>query len=524
LDPEKVKIIQPERNLEQSLFTGEKTALLFLEAVQTGDIVEFACTVRGANPSGGSKMSGGVLVREYEPVERLATRLLWPRDRRIYFKNHGTDAQPVIVRKDDLTAFTWDFKKAPEVQREEPLPPGYNPLPWVQWSEYQEWSQVSQWEMTIFTNGTALSPELARQIKEWRRLPGAEAQVRAVLRFLQEEVRYQGIETGAEAYTPANPSLVFARRFGDCKDKTMLCVAILRALGIDANPVLVSTEWRQHIQDWQPTPSAFDHAIVQVSVDSQTYWLDPTAGYQRGPLAARSWPNYGRGLVLLPRTGGLAVIPECPVQPKTTVLEYAVLRALGQPSDFKVVTIADGADAEALRRRFSTTERSAIADEDLNAFATLYPGIVRAAPLEYSDDEKANEVVVAEYYQIANIWNPVPTGPGYVCRFYSYNVDRAVQKPTVSFRSMPLGLSHPGHEVFRAEIALPPFVNVDPGSWAINNPAFHFHKTVISSARKVLLEQEYDSLSDAVPVEGMAGYLEQLDQVFSLLGYSIFSY
>lgn len=326
LDPEKVKIIQPERNLEQSLFTGEKTALLFLEAVQTGDIVEFACTVRGANPSGGAKMSGGVLVREYEPVERLATRLLWPRDRRIYFKNHGTDAQPLIARKDDLRAYTWDFKKAPEVQREEPLPPGYNPLPWVQWSEYQEWSQVSQWEMTIFTNGTALSPELARQIKEWRRLPGAEAQVRAVLRFLQEEVRYQGIETGAE------------------------------------------------------------------------------------------------------------------------------------------------------------------------------------------------------YYQIANIWNPVPTGPGYVCRFYSYNVDRAVQKPTVSFRSMPLGLSHPGHEVFRAEIALPPFVNVDPGSWAINNPAFHFHKTVISSARKVLLEQEYDSLSDAVPVEGMAGYLEQLDQVFSLLGYSIFSY
>ena len=46
----------------------------------------------------------------------------------------------------------------------------------------------------------------------------------------------------------------------------MLCVAILRALGIEANPVLVSTDLRQTIQDWQPTPTVFDHAIVQVSV------------------------------------------------------------------------------------------------------------------------------------------------------------------------------------------------------------------------------------------------------------------
>ena len=524
LDLEKVKVIQPERDLGRYLFTGGKTALLLLDDVRAGDVVDYAFTLHGDNPAAGAKMSGGAAVREHEPVEHLATRLLWPPDRHLYFKNHGTDAKPFVVKRNDLTEYTWDYKKTPGLRREDPMPAGYNPLPWVQWSECQKWSEVSQWELAIFTNATPLSPELARQIKEWRRLPGAEERVLAVLRFLQDEVRYQGIETGAEAFTPADPSLVFARRFGDCKDKTMLCAAILRALGIEANPVLVSTEWRQTIQDWQPTAAVFDHAIVQVSVDKQNYWLDPTAGFERGPLAARSWPNYGRGLVLHPKTTGLAVIPECPVQPKTTVLEYALVRILGLPTDLKVVTIADGADADALRRRFSTTEPSVIASDGLNAFAALYPGIVRVAPLEYTDDEKANQVVVTDYYQIEKMWSPLPAGPGYVCRFYSYNIDRAVRKPLVSFRSMPLGLNYPEHQVFRAEITLPLSIPVEPGRWAINNPAFHFHKVVVRSGGKVLVEHEYDALAETVPVEAMPGYLLQLDQVSDLLGYPLFSY
>ncbi len=524
LDLANVKVIEPERALDEFLFTGEKTALLLLDDVRAGDIVDFAFTIRGNDPAGGAKLSGAVPVREYEPVEHLVSRLLWPAGRHLYLKNHGTDTKPSVIKNNDLTEFLWDYRRVPGLPREDSLPAWYDPLPWVQWSEYQKWSEVSQWELTIFTNSTPLSPDLARQIKEWKRLPAAEDRVLAVLRFVQDEVRYQGIETGAEAFTPADPSLVFARRFGDCKDKTMLCVTILRGLGIDASPVLVSTTHRKTIEDWQPTADVFDHAIVQVTVDNEVYWLDPTAGFERGRLAARSWPNFGRGLVVDPKTIGLTVIRECPVQPRTTVLEYAVVRILSLPTDLKVITIADGADADVLRRRLATTEKAVMANENLNAFAALYPGITRAAPLEFTDDQMANEIVVTDSYQIANMWSPLPTGPGYLCRFYSYNVDRAVKKPLVSFRSMPLGLQYPSHQVFRAEITLPLSVPIEPARWAINNPAFHFHKTVVRSGGKILLEQEYDALKDMVPVDELPAYLSQLDQVSDLLDYALFSY
>lgn len=524
LDLESLSVSQRARDPDRFLFTGGKTALLLLDDVRPGDVVEYACTIRGEDPAGGGKMSGAVLLRHYEPVERLATRLIWPRERHLYLKNHGTDAKPAAARKDDLTVYTWDYKKVPGLRLEDSLPAGYEPLPWVQWGEFSKWSEVNQWALTLFTNALPPSPDLTRQIKAWKSLPGAEERTLAVLRFVQDEVGYHGVDTDAETCQAADPSLVFARRFGDCTDKTLLCVTLLRALGIEANPVLVSADLGQTIQDWLPATTVFDHAIVQALVDGQSYWLDPTAGFQRGPLAARSWPNYGRGLVVRPKTTALAVIPECPVQPGTTVLESVFLRFLGQPADLKVVTIADGADAEMMRKRFSTPDRAAIATEDLNAFAALYPGIVRAAPREYSDNERANEVVVTDYYQIANIWTTVAAGPGYVCWFYSYNVDRAVRKPAGPARSRPLALRYPEHQVFRLEFTVPLSFRLEPGRWAIDNPAFHFHKTVAVTPGKVMVEHEYDALADRVPAEAMPGYLRQLDQVSGLLGHAFYSY
>ena len=113
LDLDRVTLNQPERDPDRFLFTGGKTAMLLLEDARPGDIVEYACTIRGEDPAGGGKMSGAVLLRHYEPVEHLATRLLWPRERRLYLKNHGTDTKPTAVRKDDLTEYTWDYKKVP---------------------------------------------------------------------------------------------------------------------------------------------------------------------------------------------------------------------------------------------------------------------------------------------------------------------------------------------------------------------------------------------------------------------------
>ena len=46
---------------------------------------------------------------------------------------------------------------------------------------------------------------------------------------------------------PSAPDAVYARRWGDCKEKALLMVTMLRALGIEASPALVNTERRDDI-------------------------------------------------------------------------------------------------------------------------------------------------------------------------------------------------------------------------------------------------------------------------------------
>ncbi|MFX8207373.1 transglutaminase domain-containing protein, partial [Acinetobacter baumannii] len=84
-----------------------------------------------------------------------------------------------------------------------------------------------------------------------------EARLLAALRFVQREVRYLGIEMGANSHAPHPPETVLPRRYGDCKDKTLLTLTLLGRLGIPASPALVHTTERQAAAERLPTPWAF---------------------------------------------------------------------------------------------------------------------------------------------------------------------------------------------------------------------------------------------------------------------------
>ena len=81
---------------------------------------------------------------------------------------------------------------------------------------------------------------------------------------LHREVRYTGVEFGAARLIPEFPSETLRRRFGDCKDKSTLLVAALRASGIEAYLALLSAGDDQDVSPDLPGLGMFDHAIVYV--------------------------------------------------------------------------------------------------------------------------------------------------------------------------------------------------------------------------------------------------------------------
>lgn len=91
-------------------------------------------------------------------------------------------------------------------------------------------------------------------------------------------------ESEAPGYEPHDVSLTFDNRYGVCRDKAALLVAMLRMAGIDAWPVLINVGPRKDPQVPQPY---FNHAIVAAdSGDPADPYLlmDPTSETTRSLL------------------------------------------------------------------------------------------------------------------------------------------------------------------------------------------------------------------------------------------------
>ena len=521
LDTNQVEVVQRETDLDEAMLNGEKSAILVLDDVRVGDVIDYAYSIKGDNPVFSSHFSAAVPVALQEPADRLLTRVLWPRQKGLYSMGHGCSVQPETVAGKDTIECTWDFRDVPAVPIEDSLPDWFDPEQWVQLSDSKTWAQVNQWALKLFESAdtSALSPELSAKIAEWKQIPNHEQRIMAVLQFVQDQVRYFGIEIGVGSVKPADPSTVFSRRFGDCKDKSLLFVTILRALGIDAYPVLVNSTVGRDIGNWQPSPGAFDHCIAQVLCDGQIYWLDPTMNYQRGPLAAHYIPDYGYGLVISPWTAGLAAIPQTTGLPETTTTEYFRLGLVNQPASLKVVTVAMGRDADVLRALFATTRQSDIEKLYARAYSDTYPEIKMTSPIDVQDDEDLDRFQTTQFYSIDNAWTRPEKGVRKVeCEFYPTAIADLLKKPVDTDRRLPLGINFPEHQILRTEVTMPIAWPEGRDEKTITDPAFTFRKLYQAAGNKVVMEYEYQALADSVAPDGCSDFFQRIDQCSQLLG------
>lgn len=102
---------------------------------------------------------------------------------------------------------------------------------------------------------------------------------------MQKQVRYLFLGMDGGGYRPATAETTWARRFGDCKAKTALLLALLQALDIEARPVLVQTGPSDGLETRLPRMGAFNHVLVEARLGGKPIWpLSPTWN-----SAARSW-------------------------------------------------------------------------------------------------------------------------------------------------------------------------------------------------------------------------------------------
>jgi transglutaminase-like putative cysteine protease len=519
----RINTIQRESELEDHIVDGQLTVNIILEDVRVGDIVDYSYTSSYADPAGDPRASGRFSAQWSTPVRYLRIRLLYPEARAVQIKDTSTGPKPQVVTTNGWTEHRWERRDLPAIRAESQRPDWHLRYPRIEFSEFADWGALRDWALPKYALDRKPSAALAELIAEVRAQPAVPARIMKAVGFVQEEVRYTGIEIGERAYQPAPPSDVLARRYGDCKDKTLLLVELLRASGIDAAPALVSTDIHRAVTDRLPAPGVFDHVIARVRDGEATYWIDATATGQSASLETLVQADFGMALVLAPDSNELEPMPKPNVsRPEYDVLEVFDLgKGVEQPGVLQVVTRYRGANADSMRRRMRSKTIPELTEEYLDYYHGRYPSVRSDKPIELEDDRVANEFVVRERYWIDEPFELLEKSRKREFNVEAYAIEDYVKKPDHPRRTSPLALEFPLNVRHRIDIKLPEEWPIDASTDKITGPGFRYVSSVDYKARTLKLDYKFQTTADHVPVAQLAQYLTKIEQVSDDLYYSI---
>ncbi len=507
LKPSEVKIIQQEEELDQQLYNGTLSALIFLSDLRIGDLVDYAYTVSGDNPVLGGRFVDSFYLADGQPIEKLHLRLVWPSHRQFVIWKENTDTEPSISTSTRETEYSWELSNVPAIEDEDGTPDWLYRYPTVNFTEFQSWQEVVEWGLSLYKS-SRLPDEMTSKVAHWRNaLPSQPEQLIAALRFVQDEIRYLGIDLGEYSHKPNPPAKVLARRFGDCKDKSLLLATILQNLDIDAAPALVDTMRGRTLGERMPSPYEFDHVIVRVRLDGRTYWLDPTISYQRGNLGQYYDPPFENALVIQQGNYQLEKIPLPGLDSaSTTVNEVFEIKDGTGAIAYTVTSIYRGIDADAMRHSLSLYSREELAKYFLNYYADSKPSIRPDGSPQIEDDAENNTLVTVEKYFIDEFWNEGKH------RILADRILAELKKPNITKRQMPLVVNHPMSLKQSIEINLPQahLGYVDQGN--ISDGAFSLKYSHSQEGSRIRLDYSLETLADHVSAENVPRHLEIIDK------------
>jgi Domain of Unknown Function with PDB structure (DUF3857)/Transglutaminase-like superfamily len=406
LKPESVKLLRREKNLEQSYYDGVVTASIILSGVQIGDHISYSYTLVGENPVMNARIvDSGPMAVMYAPADYLLRGVIYPASKKLEFSvpSYLTLSQQDLANNLKVNWYSAQTQKKVEITPNTVHADMLGHL--LKVSDFQSWQEVSQWGEQLFNRALVADQSITDLAKRLREGKSTEAAALAAIEFVQRDIRYFGIFFGESSHKPNTASSVLSKRFGDCKDKTVLLVTLLRAMGLDAYPILVSGTYKELVADFVPSPYAFDHAIAGFELAGKTYWVDGTRLYGNGPLASRQSWQFGKGLALKADSKLLASSPDRPSDSFDMVAN----------DHFQIDRIADGAvltteirfngeQAEKVQALLDSPAAASFKQSSFDYYNRRYPQAKELSPLQAKLDPSTGEFVLSRSLQIPDLF------------------------------------------------------------------------------------------------------------------------
>jgi len=338
-------VLRRETNLEMAMLDGVLTANIQPEGLQVGDVLEMATTLTSSDPvlKGHVETGGGWIGAS---MARAHMRVLWPADLKARIRIAGAMPAATPSTANGVTSVEMAQDNVQPIIPPKGAPDRYALTRLVEVSDFTSWADLGALLAPLYDKAATLKPDsplLAEIARIKAASPDPAKRAEAALALVQDRLRYVALVMGAGGLVPADADTSWGRRYGDCKAKTALLLALLRGLGFEAQPVIVNALSGDGMDQRLPMIDLFNHVLVRATIAGKSYWLDGTrtgdTSLERLRVPAFEW-----GLPLVPSGAALVRMQPAPFdQPAEEVsLRIDASAGITLPAPFKAEIVMRG--------------------------------------------------------------------------------------------------------------------------------------------------------------------------------------
>jgi MFS family permease len=515
LSLERLQFLQREAGLEGLVISGWVTILLLLEDVCPGDVLEWSYTLTNRPKLLPDNISCFFTLPPGFEIGKYHFSIRHREGRDLQWKSSSPELAPTRELESGEVCYALRGEKMSVPAIEDSTPSSYLAFPWIQMSDCADWQTVAR-AVTEAWKEEPTGDGMAKLLEEINRVDtNLLARINRAIELVQDGFRYLSVNLELGGQIPASAETVVRRRYGDCKDMAFLLVRILRALGVRSRPILVHTAWRSSIAEMLPSPSVFNHVVVEYEIENERRWVDATLKQQGGNALHRGVPDFAFGLPIDRDTNALSAIPkESLPSGSIHVKESFILDTSGGASLLALVILAKGIQAEAFRAEFANEGIEAVAKKRLQACANRFSNATRIGQLQYRDDRELNEFAIADTFEIKGFLRRDPNSktclflvrgeaapPNFVC-------------PSPTARRSPIAEPFPCRRTHVVEIDFSGMRTINVPMFETGNEFFSFSRRTKALPKFLWVTFAFNALADSVPAKRIQEHRKSVASVW----------